>query len=97
MEFNRNQYFMAGIVIVLLGIQFRVVDTFVMNEHVSAKIQQRMGSGSSDSGGVARFVPNFGPTTPQKSIKVPEWLGWAVTSIGAVLILHSLAMPRPGS
>ena len=26
----------------------------------------------------------------------PEWLGWATVSVGSVLILHSLAMPRPG-
>lgn len=97
MEFNRNQYFMAGIVIVLLGIQFRLVDSYVVHPHVSAKIQERLGSGKDDSSGVARLVPNFGPTNPSKTLKVPEWLGWAVTSIGAVLILHSLAMPRPGS
>ncbi len=97
MEFNRNQYFMVGIVIVLLGIQFRLVESYVVNPEVTARIQQRFGSDKPATSGVARFIPNFGPTTQRKTILVPEWLGWAVTSVGAVLVLHSLAMPRPGT
>ena len=97
MEFNRNQYFMVGIVVVLLGIQFRLVESYLVTPEVTARIQQRFGTEQSGSTGVARFVPNFGPTTSRKTIHVPDWLGWAVTSVGAVLVLHILAMPRPGT
>lgn len=33
---------------------------------------------------------------PAKTFQPPEWIGWALLSIGAVLVLHSLAMPKPG-
>jgi hypothetical protein len=31
-----------------------------------------------------------------KVVQPPEWLAWCLISVGAVLCLHSLAMPRPG-
>ena len=42
MELNRNQYFMAGLVIFLLGMQLRMVDTYVLNERATQFIAQRM-------------------------------------------------------
>jgi hypothetical protein len=30
------------------------------------------------------------------TVKPPEWLGWCLMSVGAVLALHSLSMPKPG-
>ncbi len=32
MEFDRNRYFMIGILLFLLGMQFRMVESFVLNE-----------------------------------------------------------------
>jgi hypothetical protein len=40
------------------------------------------------------FFPAAGPL-PRKTVRPPEWLGWCFMSVGGVLILHSLAMPRP--
>lgn len=94
MEINRNQYFLVGIVLLLLGIQFRMVDTYVLNEQTSTFLAKRTGNSSYSSRTVS-FLPSLGPVAPRKSIKPPEWLGWCVGSIGAVLILHSLAMPKP--
>ena len=31
MEMNRNQYLMLGIVVLLLGVQFRMIESFVLN------------------------------------------------------------------
>ena len=96
MEFNRNQYFMAGVVILLLGIQFRMVDSYVLNAESSRFIAQRIKRPLSLSG--SPMQQQSSPIVPVLSltIKPPDWLGWAVISIGAVLILHSLAMRRPG-
>ena len=38
MEFNRNQYFMIGLVLLFIGIELRVVDSFVLNERSSRRI-----------------------------------------------------------
>jgi len=92
-ELNRNQYFFVGVVIVLMGIQFRVVREFVLTEDATRFLAERMHSTGSE--GALALSANLG-TGPQKVLHPPEWLGWCLISIGSVLILHSLAMPRPG-
>jgi hypothetical protein len=92
LEINRNQYFMMGLVILLLGLQIRTVETFVLNEKTSRFIAERM---SHIDGEENRYLASVGPT-PRRTLKPPQWLGYALMSVGAVLILHSLAMKKPG-
>ena len=102
MEINRNQYFLAGMVLLLLGLQFRFVDHFVLNERAGQFVSERLQQTSATSGeGGSGDVQTTGSTgnklfrTP-RHFHPPEWLGWVLISLGSVLILHSLAMPRPG-
>ncbi len=91
MEVNRNQYFLAGLVVLFIGLQLRMVESYVLNERASRFIAERVPAlGDSDS----TLMPAAGPT-PKKTLKPPTWLGYAVISLAAVLILHSLAMRRP--
>jgi hypothetical protein len=92
-EVNRNQYFLVGLVVLLLGLQFRAVETYVLNERASKFLAERLPAvaAADDS-----FLASAGPT-PKRTIKVPTWIGYAAISVGAVLILHSLAMKRPGA
>ena len=94
MELNRNHYFLAGVVVLLLGIQLRMVDSYVLTEQFTKTLNSR-----SDSGGLMNPVPMFqNATAPSKKVvKPPEALGWALISIGSVLILHALAMKAPGA
>jgi len=94
MELNRNQYFFLGVVIVLMGVQLRVVREFVLTEEATLFLAERMHPSSSE-GTMASLSANVG-IGQNKVIHPPEWLGWCLISLGAVLILHSLAMPRPG-
>lgn len=94
MEINRNQYFMIGLVLLLLGLQFRMVETYVLNEKASRFVSERLTASAADADG-GPFMPALGPT-PRRTLHPPTWLGHAVISVGAVLILHSLAMKRPG-
>lgn len=92
-ELNRNHYFMAGVVLLLLGIQLRLVDSYVLNEQSTRVFTPQ------SSGGLAAVRPlmqSVSPT-PHKVVKPPESLGWALLSIGSVLILHALAMKAPGA
>ncbi len=92
MELNRNQYFLIGVVILFLGLQIRVVESYVLNEKTSSFLAQRLNlSGSND----ASLMPAAGPA-PLRTIKPPTWMGYAFISVSAVLILHSLAMKKPG-
>ncbi len=93
MEFTRNHYLIFGIVLLFIGIQLRYVETFVLTEQATKFVKENLGSSPS---GETPFgiMPAVGPS-PRKSVKPPNWLGFALMSIGAVLVLHSLAMNKP--
>ncbi len=93
MEFNRNHYFMLGSLLLMLGMQFRQVDSFVLNDKVTRFLAERLPSNKADST-MLDFYPSSAPV--HKTVKFPNWLGWSLISIGSVLILHSLAMKKPG-
>lgn len=93
-EFNRNHYFMLGLVVLALGLQFRYVDSYVLNEQAT-KVAAKVIKPTTDS---STFPPilNIPSVQPRQVLKPPKWLGWAAISIGGVLVLHSLAMQKPG-
>ena len=99
MEFNRNQFFFLGMFILLVGFQVRMVQSYTLSAEATQFLAQRTGGGSvasasnSPSQFIAATVP--GSTLTRKTVQPPEWLGWCLISIGAVLVLHSLAMPKP--
>lgn len=101
MEFNRNQYFMVGLVILFIGLQFRFVETFVLSQPVTLFLAEKTGKitpGQAEvvQNGTSLFgTPKRRPQVVKKEFKPPKWLGLALMSIGGVLILHSLAMRRP--
>lgn len=95
MEFNRNQYFFLGLVIVLIGVQLRMVSSYTLTHEATKFLAERSQSSGADSTLFA-LSSDLG-AGPQKVIHPPEWLGWCLMSVGSVLILHSLAMKRPGA
>lgn len=100
MDVNRNQYFMIGVVILLLGIQLRYVDSFVLNEKsshfLSERLKKRAPAPTTTGTKTTPVVSKAGiGGSPRQIVRPPEWLSWAMISVGVVLILHSLAMKRP--
>jgi hypothetical protein len=94
MELNRNQYFFMGLVVLLLGVQIRMVSSYTLT-HEATKFLAERTSSAADSTMMA-LTSDLG-AGPKKVIHPPEWLGWCLISVGSVLILHSLAMKRPGT
>lgn len=96
MEFNRNQYFLAGLVLVFLGYQFRMIESFTLNERATQFIEARVQSAKS---AVDQFQPASYRTRPaapiRRQVTPPRWLGLALLSVGAVLVFHSLVLRRP--
>jgi hypothetical protein len=95
LDLNRDHYMIVGVVLLLVGVQFRYVDTYVLNEKASEFIAARQ---SDEQGLVAQQTFAWFPastTTRLRDWRPPSWLGWAGISIGAVLILHSLALKKP--
>lgn len=92
MELNRNQYFFMGLVILLLGLQVRMVNAYVLNEDATRFLAEKFHKPV--EGQTLSLIAQSTPA--RKVVEPPEWLGWCLMSVGAVLILHSLAMPKPG-
>ena len=84
---------MTGIFLVLLGIQFRLIESITLNDKTTRFLANHSGSATTSTS--ASLFPSS--TVPRKTIEPPQWLGWAFISIGAVFILHSLAMKKPGA
>jgi len=97
MDLNRNQYLMAGLVVLLLGIQLRMVDTFVLNQRATRFVNDRMNDIKMQQVASASDAPTLmGPQTAiLKRVRPPKWIGWSFVSVGSVLVLYSLAMKKP--
>jgi hypothetical protein len=93
-EFNRNRYFMIGVLLFLLGLQFRMVESFVLNE-TSTRVLARMTRGSkyasASNMGQAMYM---NVAAPKKQFKPPTWIGFALLSAGGVICLHALVLPK---
>lgn len=87
-----------GLVILLVGLQLRTVESYVLTQKASRFVQEKLSSDNL----LARDDPygyrvrsydsvmlSSGPVTPQR-VTPPRWLGWALISIGAVMILHGV-------
>ena len=94
-ELNRNQYFFLGVVILLIGLQVRVVSSYILTDEATRFLAERT-KRSEVSATMVSFSSDMG-ALPNKVINPPEWLGWCLISVGSVLILHSLAMKKPGA
>ena len=96
---NRNHFFLVGLVLLYVGLQFRFVETFVLNDKASKFIAQKLGTGETGLNirqAAQGLFPVASASSATRSVTPPEWIGWALLSIGSVLVLHALARPKPG-
>ena len=95
MEFNRNRYFMFGVLLLLLGIQFRMVHSFVLNETGTRALARFAKDTQTAAQAAATDVYLAVHPKPQKTIEPPHWLGWVLLTIGGVVCLHAMILPPP--
>jgi hypothetical protein len=95
MQFTRNRYFMAGALLILLGIQFRLVQSFTLNEPATRTLAKitKQNPVASNSPTMTSFLMQVYPN-PKMKVEPPRWLGLAMVAVGAVVALHAMAMPR---
>jgi hypothetical protein len=71
----------------------------VLNDKASRFLAQRFGGeegpGRMGIGQAFPLMPSIA-TGPMRTVTPPDWIGWALLSVGSVLVLHSLVMPKPG-
>jgi hypothetical protein len=83
---NRQSILLAGVLLFLLGVQFRLVASFTLNERSSHFVVARLGSGPQPASWQAPPL--------RKVVEPPRWVGLALMSIGAVLTVKSLSMKQ---
>jgi hypothetical protein len=95
MALDRNRYFMIGVILFLLGLQFRMVDSFVLNE-TSTRALHRIAKQAkvADANGAATNTFMQVAPSPKKTFKHPPWLGFVLLTVGGVMSLHALVLPK---
>lgn len=96
MDINRNQCFLIGLVILYLGLQFRMIDSVQLTPEFTKILAQQSGHPMVAANNAVQSLIGQPASVPPKTVQPPEWLGWALVSFGIVLILHSMAMKKPG-
>ncbi len=84
---RRQHLLLAGLLAFFVGIQFRMVESFTLNERSSRFVAAQMGSGP-----MMQQQAAWQNVQPRKVIEPPRWLGLALMSVGAVLTVKSLSM-----
>lgn len=90
MSFKRTHFLMIGLVMLFIGVQFRLVEGFVLNKPTSQFVSEKFGSKPK---GIAAVFTQSGPTSI-RTLEPPKWLAWTFISIGAVLGVYSFALPK---
>jgi hypothetical protein len=83
---KRHHLLLAGLLLFLLGMQFRVVESFTLNERSTRFVAAQMGDGAARQAAYWQTLPD------RKVVQPPRWLGLAMMSIGGVLTVKSLSM-----
>jgi hypothetical protein len=92
---NRNHYFLFGVVLLLMGFQFRLLDSVVLNEPSTRFLAQTMGSKRDATTAQVLYTAGLEAAIPRQRLQSPRWCGWAFLSLGTVLVLHSIMLPKP--
>lgn len=94
MSMYRNRYFFAGILLILVGVQFRMVDSFVLNESAT-RVLARVSKGDAvaTNAGMSSLLLSVYPT-PTKRVEPPRWLGLAFIAVGTIVSFHAVAIPK---
>lgn len=97
MDITRNQYFFAGLLCLLLGGQFRMVDSFELTPDFTQFLAERTGHPLASVSAATQTLTHAEEPPTIKIIHPPDWLGWSLISLGSVLVLHSWGMKKPDS
>lgn len=97
MDITRNQYFFAGLALLLVGLQFRMVDSIELTPEFTQFLAERTGHPLASVNAATQTLTQSEKPLAKKVIRPPDWIGWSLVSLGSVLILHSFGMKKPGS
>jgi hypothetical protein len=79
----------AGLLLVLVGVQLRVVESYVLSAEATAALAGWTGPAANSPGGMFEQIV-VETTSPRRVVTPPRWLGWASLSAGVVLAAFAL-------
>jgi len=94
MDITRNQFFFAGLACLLMGIQFRMVDSIELTPEFTQFLAERTGHPLASVSATTQSLTQSDKPLVKKTIKPPDWIGFSLISLGSVLILHSWGMKK---
>jgi hypothetical protein len=97
MDITRNQFLFAGLSCLLIGIQFCMVDSVELTPEFTQFLAERTGHPLASVSASTQTLSQSEEPLVKKTIRPPDWLGFTLMSIGAVLVLHSWGMKKPGT
>lgn len=87
---KRSHLLLAGLLLFLAGVQFRMVESFTLSERSTRVLAAQLGGGSGAAPAAQALFGNSPP--PTRTISPPAWIGLALMSAGSVMTLKSLSM-----
>ncbi|MCE5267106.1 MAG: hypothetical protein LLG00_04400 [Planctomycetaceae bacterium] len=96
MDLTRNQFFFAGLLCLMLGAQFKMVESFELTPDFTQFLAERTGHPLAAVNSAIQTATQSDKPPAKKVCRPPDWLGWSLISVGSVLVLHSLGMKKPG-
>jgi len=95
MDINRNQWFLAGLVLLYIGIQFRMVDSFVLTPEVTQFLAEKTNHPLASVNATPAAAAPEANLAARKTVTPGDWIGWAFVAAGATMVLHALSLPKP--
>jgi hypothetical protein len=96
MDISRNQFFFAGLLCLLLGMEFRMVDSFELTPKFTQFLAERTAHPIAGVSATTQAVTQSDQPMIKKTVQPADWIGWSLISLGSVLVLHSFGMKKPG-
>ena len=94
---SRQHFLILGVMIILIGVQLRFVQSYVLTpratQFIEAKIKKASLQTVDSYDPYDHFLIEAAPHE-QRSFTPPRWLGWAMISVGAVLMLHGITIRK---
>ena len=84
----------VGILLLLLGLQMRMVGDYVFTPGATATLNQWFGPDSAAPGGAFGPLAIGTPVGYQTHFQPPVWVGYGLLSAGAVFFIHGILLKR---
>lgn len=83
---KRQHLLLVGLLLFFAGVQFRLVESFTLNEKSSRFIAAQV-----SRGGPMQQQAMWGNMSGRKVVQPPRWLGLALMSVGSVMALKGMS------